>query len=63
MRRHARRLWRVLALIPLMGVFNLTTCQVDVLRNTADALDETADDLGDDDVDLGDLLSDVVEDW
>ena len=63
MRRHARCLWRVLALIPLMGVFNLATCQADVLRQTADALDDTANDLDDDDAELGDLLSDIVEDW
>ncbi len=62
MRGHVRCLWRLLALIPLTGVYSVASCQADVLRDTADVLDEQADDLDSDDTDLGDLLSDIVED-
>ena len=63
MRRHVRCLWKLLAIIPLMGVYNLATCQANTLRHAANALDEEADELDGGDEDLGDLLSDLVEDW
>lgn len=64
MRRHVRCLWRLLALVPMLGVYNVASCQADVLRRTASELDDRADDLDhDDDLELGDLLSDAVEDW
>jgi len=63
MRRHVRCLWRFLALIPLMGVYSLASCQANTLRETARVLDDRADDLDGEDTDLGDLLSDIVDDW
>ncbi len=64
MRRHSRALWRVLALIPLLGVYNLASCQANVLRDVAQGLDDRADEIDheEDDLDLGDYLSDLVED-
>ncbi len=63
MKRHAQCLWRILALIPLLGLYNFTNCQTTVVRDVADGLDRRADRLdGDDDLDLGDYLSDLVED-
>jgi hypothetical protein len=64
MRRHRRCLWKLLALVPLLGVYNFATCQADILRRTAEELDQAADDFDDDDdPELGEILSDVVEDW
>ncbi len=63
MRRYAKSWWKLLALIPMMGVYSTTTCQADALRRTAEALDERADDIDRDDDELGELLSDIVEDW
>ena len=55
---------KALALVPLLGVFNLVSCQADAIRGLADDLQRRADRIEDqdDDVDLGDLLSDLVED-
>ncbi|MHC4064560.1 MAG: hypothetical protein ACYSUI_08685 [Planctomycetota bacterium] len=64
MKRHAQCLWRSLAMIPLLGLYNFTNCQANVIRDVADDLNQRADDLDgqDEDIDLGDYLSDLVED-
>ena len=62
MKRHVKCLWRVLAMIPLLGLYNFTTCQAEAMRDVADDLDRRADRLDhDDDIDLGDYLADLVE--
>jgi len=50
-------------MIPLLGLYNFTTCQADAMRDVASELDRRADRLDhDDDLDLGDYLADLVED-
>ena len=63
MKRHAKCLRKIFILIPLMGVYNMATCQADVMRRTANELDQHADDLDGENDDFGDFLADVVEDW
>jgi hypothetical protein len=47
----------------MMGLYNFSSCQADIMRSFANDLDERADDLdGDDDIDLGDYLADLFED-
>jgi len=62
MKRHGRCLWKILAMIPLMGVYNVASCQADVMREVAQDLDQRASDLDgeEDDLDLGDYLADLV---
>ena len=64
MRRRYQRLWTKFALIPLMGLCSLSTCQADVMRDVADSLDEEANEIDGsrNDLDLGDYLSDLVKD-
>jgi hypothetical protein len=50
-------------MVPLLGLYNLASCQANLMRNVAGDLDKRADHLDgeDDDVDLGDYLADLVE--
>jgi len=62
MTRRSRRPWRILAVLPLLSLYNFASCQANVLRDVASNLDERADDLDkDDDIDLGDYLAELVE--
>lgn len=64
MRRRTKCVWRILALIPMLSLYNLASCQANLMRDVADDIDSRADRLDgeDDDLDLGDYLADLVED-
>ena len=64
MRRRTKCVWRILALIPMLSLYNLASCQANLMRDVADDFDKRADRLDgeDDDLDLGDYLADLVED-
>ena len=63
MKRHAKCLWKVFVMIPMLGLYNLASCQADTLRNVARDLDERANKIDgeEDDLDLGDYLADLVD--
>ncbi|MFQ5489536.1 MAG: hypothetical protein ACE5GE_02340 [Phycisphaerae bacterium] len=61
MRRGFWRLLKLLAMIPLMGVYSAASCQADALREVADDLDRQANRIDDRPPDLGDVLSDLVD--
>ncbi|HUU85838.1 MAG TPA: hypothetical protein VM243_20260 [Phycisphaerae bacterium] len=63
MRWRTKCVWKILALIPMLGLYNLASCQADVMRDVAKDLDDRAGELDgqDDDLDLGDYLADLVD--
>ena len=62
MRRYSLHLLKLLALVPLMGMYSTASCQADTLRKVAEDLDDRANNIDDRDPTLGDILSDLVED-
>ena len=64
MRRRTKCVWRILALIPMLSLYNLASCQANLMRDVADDIDKQANRLDgeEDDLDLGDYLADLVED-
>ena len=43
MRRRTKCVWRILAMIPLLGLYNLASCQANFMRDVAGDLDRRAD--------------------